>query len=128
MKEELKKEENKVEPENNKVEKPVFKMPVEEKSDMPQIKNKEEENKKIESTKEKILRFFGNSPEKFMKKGETRMETNPNLKKMYEEVKGKDPERAEKLKTAFGKYDYAKWDDGKKDYVDAGRYTESVNK
>jgi len=115
-----------IKPENE-IKRPVFDMPTEEKSDV-STKTKEEDIKKINSTKERILKFFGNSPEKFMKKGEARMETNPKIKAMYNEVEKTDPERAQKLKMALGRYEYSKWDTVKNDYVDAGRYTESVNK
>ena len=87
-----------------------------------QIK-KEENLQKIGAVRKFIDRVLGKDMEKIMKKSELRMEGNPQLKAMFNETQKTDPERANKLKIAFGKFEYAKWDPKKNDYVDAGTYS-----
>ena len=66
--------------------------------------------------------------EKWLKKAEERMKSNPKLETAYEGyLKDKGEEFAKKFKIALGRFDYAKWSPEQNDFVDAATYTESVN-
>lgn len=91
---------------------------------------KEEKKKSlINAAKEKINAILaGGTPEKFLQKGLARLTENPRLNELVEKTEKEHPERKNKLLMALGRWQYSKWDEKKQDYVDAGVYTDYVNK
>jgi hypothetical protein len=61
--------------------------------------------------------------EKLMLKGNLQINLNPAVKAEFDKLKISNPEKAEKFQVAMGRFQYAKWDKEKEDFVDTAGYT-----
>jgi len=83
---------------------------------------------KVGFIKRQLNKIAEKKAEKALEKGELRIQLNPKMKAMFAQLEQTNPEKAHKLQIALGKWEYVKWDENKKDFVDSGTYTEFVNK
>jgi len=92
------------------------------------LAKEEKTTEKVGFLKRQLNKIAEKREEKNLIKGEVRIQTNPKIKAMFEELQKANPEKAHKLQIALGKYEYVHWNEKKQDYEDTGRYTEFVNK
>ena len=83
---------------------------------------------KVGFIKRQLNKIAEKKAEKALEKGELRIQLNPKMKAMFAQLEQTNPEKAHRLQIALGKWEYVKWDENKKDFVDSGTYTEFVNK